>query len=94
MSRTVFSLVSLAVVTQFVKAANDTLTRVDLTSIDPTAVCNDGTPAIYMWKKSPTNSTRWTVFLAGGGSCYDEASCAERWKFDAPPLHHLMSSKN
>ena len=50
---------------------NDTLTRVELTTIDPTAVCNDGTPAIYGWKKSPTGSNKWLIFLAGGASCWD-----------------------
>jgi len=30
----------------------DILSSIDLTTIDPTAVCNDGSPAIYYWKKS------------------------------------------
>lgn len=43
------------------------------------AVCNDGTPAGYYFRPSadPTE-TRWIVTLAGGGGCYDAASCGER----------------
>lgn len=31
------------------------------------AVCNDGTAAIYYVHRSATNSTRWVVYLGGGG---------------------------
>ena len=38
-----------------IKAAEDLeiMTRVNLTSIDKTAVCNDGTPATYVFKAAP-----------------------------------------
>lgn len=58
------------------------MTWVPLDTIDPTAVCNDGSVAGYYWKKSddPEGSKRWLVFLSGGGECYDEETCAIRWE--------------
>ena len=55
------------------------LTKIKLTSVDPLAVCNDGSPAVYYWKKSsnPSNN-KWLVFLEGGGQCYDKKSCQKR----------------
>ena len=31
------------------------------------AVCNDGSPAGYYWRASPTQSNVWIIFLEGGG---------------------------
>lgn len=75
---------------------NHTMTVVKLDGVDPLAVCNDGSPAIYGFQKSPTGSNKWLVILAGGASCYDEKTCTERWNHIEPgdPLHHLMSTKN
>lgn len=70
----------------------ETLQKVELTSVDKTAVCNDGSPATYYWKKSTTGSNKWLVFLMGGGQCYDQQSCEERWNAD--PNHFMMSSKS
>jgi len=81
-------------VAQVIHATNDTMIKVSLADIDPTAVCNDGTPAAYYWKKSPTNSNRWLVFLMGGWMCWDKASCENRWKNDPRPNHMAMSSTN
>ena len=41
---------------------------------DPNAVCNDGTPGIYYWKKSPTGSNRWLLFLTGGEACVNKGT--------------------
>ena len=66
------------------------MAKVDLTSIDPLALCNDGSPAVYYWKqsKSPTNN-KWLVYLQSGAQCYDHKSCEERMR----ELPHLTSSK-
>ena len=47
--------------------SKDMLEKVDLSGVDPTAVCNDGTTATYYWKKSPSGSNKWLVYLMGGG---------------------------
>ena len=54
------------------------MVKEDLTKIDPNAVCNDGTPAIYFWKESPTNSTEWLLYFEGGEFCNDDTSCTSR----------------
>ena len=55
------------------------------TSKYPLAVCNDGTPAGFYYKKSPTSSPMWLVHLEGGGWCWDNDSCSKR-KRTAPQL--------
>ena len=44
------------------------------------SACLDGSPYGYYFRKatSTSGSTRWTVYMQGGGWCYDEASCADR----------------
>lgn len=71
------------------------MTWVPLNKIDPTAVCNDGSPAGYYWKKSddPEGSKRWLVLLSGGAACYDEETCTLRWESDEI-RNKLMTSKN
>ena len=66
------------------------LTKIDLTTIDPLALCNDGTPAVYYWQRSsnPYNA-KWLVYLEAGGHCYDRESCDQR--LARQPT--LMSSK-
>lgn len=56
------------------------------------AVCNDGSPgAFYHTPASdPSMKNTFLILLPGGGQCYDQVSCADRWK-DAGPT--LMSSK-
>ena len=44
------------------------------------ATCNDGTAAGYYLHMSPTNSTKWMIYLEGGGLCYDLESCTKRPK--------------
>lgn len=55
----------------------------------PAAVCNDGTPAIFMIRRNPA-TTRWVVWLEGGGNCFDGGSCRQRWNSTLGPS--LMSS--
>ena len=47
----------------------DELTRVSLKDVDTNAVCNDGSEAIYFWKKSQTDSNRWLIMLLGTEGC-------------------------
>lgn len=43
------------------------------------ARCNDGTPAGYEFRPSPTGSNEWVILFEGGGSCDDlTLSCAQR----------------
>ena len=62
------------------KRMRESFEKVMLTEMDPLAICNDGSPAVYYWKKSPTGSNRWFVELLGGSACWDEASCDARRK--------------
>ena len=40
--------------------------------------CLDGSPYGFYFVPSPTNSTKWTVSISGGGWCYNESLCLER----------------
>jgi len=40
--------------------------------------CLDGSPYGVYFRKSPTNSTKWTIYILGGGWCYNEALCSWR----------------
>ena len=44
----------------------------------PAAVCNDGSPAVFMIRHNPT-TTRWLVWLEGGGNCAEGTTCNQRW---------------
>jgi len=44
----------------------------------PLAVCNDGSPAAYYYRKGAEGSPRWLIFLQGGGWCFDRESCLGR----------------
>jgi hypothetical protein len=48
---------------------------------DPLAVCNDGTRGGYYFKEAIDSTMKniYVIFLPGGGQCYDEASCQDRW---------------
>ena len=54
-----------SLLTTSVQAANVNLTKVLITGpgIDETAVCNDGSPASYGWKRSPIGSNKWLVMM-------------------------------
>jgi hypothetical protein len=60
-------------------------------SVYPHAVCNDGTPATYAIRRN-TASTRWLVFLEGGGFCMDNTTCAQRYNAAPGGGGHNMSS--
>jgi hypothetical protein len=43
------------------------------------AVCNDGSPAIYYFRRGHGNGSRnWSIFLVGGGFCWSVDSCNQR----------------
>ena len=42
------------------------------------ALCNDGSPAVYYVDLQPT-SDEWVVVFPGGGACFDLQSCNDRW---------------
>ena len=53
------------------------LLREELTSdVQKSAVCNDGSNAIYFIER--TASSKWVIFLESGGACFDYYSCTER----------------
>uniref|UniRef100_A0A7S3D656 Pectin acetylesterase n=1 Tax=Palpitomonas bilix TaxID=652834 RepID=A0A7S3D656_9EUKA len=43
------------------------------------AVCNDGSPPAY-YVRLAEGSSDWLIYLEGGGGCYDEQSCLERYQ--------------
>ena len=51
------------------------LTDEPLTVYDAEATCNDGSGAVFYARKG-YNAALWLVWLGGGPSCYDAASCA------------------
>eukprot|EP00051_Salpingoeca_urceolata_P013217 m.165173 g.165173 ORF g.165173 m.165173 type:complete len:394 (-) comp17734_c0_seq2:345-1526(-) len=56
----------------------------------PNAVCNDGSSGgVYFKPAAPGGGHLWLLWLQGGGWCYDEKTCSDRWKTSK----HLMSSK-
>lgn len=52
------------------------------TAAYPSAVCNDGSPGVLFIRRNPA-TTRWLVWLEGGGKCVDGPSCQQRWS-DSP----------
>jgi hypothetical protein len=54
------------------------------------AVCNDGTPATYYFRRGEgTGSHRWVIHLQGGGFCNSVETCKER----SVNASQLMTSK-
>ena len=56
------------------------LTLLPQTEGDLSPACLDGTPYGVYFRPSPTGSRAWTVFLQGGGWCYDEHDVSKREK--------------
>jgi len=58
--------------------------RVPLTLLpqrgDESPACLDGSPYGLYFRPSATNSTKWTIYLQGGGWCYNEEQCLARSK--------------
>lgn len=67
--------------------------RMPLNALDALAVCNDGTEASYYFKDNG-NRKLWVVYLAGGGWCYDEESCAGRFNGTSYPHHDCSNSSS
>jgi hypothetical protein len=45
----------------------------------PRAVCNDGSPAVFLFRKGfGVARSRWVIYLSGGGQCYSQQSCIQR----------------
>jgi len=45
--------------------------KIDLTVVNPNAVCNDGSPAVYYFRPGyGSGSSVFTIYLEGGGVCY------------------------
>eukprot|EP01051_Picozoa_sp_SAG22_P006812 SAG22_NODE_460_length_10218_cov_5.663109_1_plen_267_part_00 len=67
-----------------------TMSLVHLGPIDPLAVCNDGSEAVYYFNKAtdPAKSHLWMMWLQGGDLCETESMCNQRME-DQP---WLMSS--
>eukprot|EP01065_Artemidia_motanka_P047358 TRINITY_DN740_c0_g1_i1.p1 TRINITY_DN740_c0_g1~~TRINITY_DN740_c0_g1_i1.p1 ORF type:complete len:389 (+),score=61.45 TRINITY_DN740_c0_g1_i1:57-1223(+) len=62
----------------------------------PDAVCTDGSPGGYYWKRATSSSSShlWLVYLQGGGWCYDAASCQHRCGTpQSPSTSALCSSR-
>ncbi|MEW5987591.1 MAG: pectin acetylesterase-family hydrolase, partial [Chloroflexota bacterium] len=44
------------------------------------AICNDGTPAVFYYRRGDGSGTnKWQIYLEGGGFCNDVASCNARY---------------
>lgn len=53
------------------------------TAAHPDALCNDGSPAVYVVRPGiAPGRDRWLVHLDGGGACFDLATCTQRWNSD------------
>lgn len=49
------------------------------TATYPQAICNDGSPAAYVFRPGTGAATaRWIISLEGGHDCYDDTSCSKR----------------
>ena len=75
--------------TNMIKAAHVEMERIDLNHMNPDAICNDGTPALYYWKESQIKTNDWLLYLEAGGECYSAATCLDRKATDC----HLTSSR-
>ena len=73
-------MISLFLATSFVAAVTATntvpLTMLD-SSIHPFARCMDGTSSGYYYEQSTStsNSSKWVIYLQGGGECDTESGC-------------------
>ncbi len=47
----------------------------------PKAACNDGSPAVFLFRKGfGVAASRWVIYIDGGGQCYNQKSCIGRQK--------------
>jgi len=54
------------------------MSKFDLATMNPRAVCNDGSNAIMYMKEHPTEKTKWHFHIDGGFFCFDEKTCMQR----------------
>jgi hypothetical protein len=48
-------------------------------SVYPFAICNDGSPAAYVYRQGAgAAQSRWVINLQAGAKCYDQQTCAVR----------------
>ena len=48
-------------------------------AVSPSAICNDGTPAVYFIRPGfGSAASRWNIQLEGGSVCIDQETCATR----------------
>jgi hypothetical protein len=48
-------------------------------SVTPHAACNDGSPAVFLYRHGyGAAASRWVIYLAEGGQCSSQAECAQR----------------
>ena len=73
-------------------ATNATLTLRSLETVDPLAVCNDGSAAGY-YIEHGTDPDLWLIYLGGGSWCWDEASCAARYSDGCPQSYSSTDEK-
>eukprot|EP01112_Ceratiomyxa_fruticulosa_P017961 TRINITY_DN5686_c0_g1_i1.p1 TRINITY_DN5686_c0_g1~~TRINITY_DN5686_c0_g1_i1.p1 ORF type:complete len:389 (-),score=55.64 TRINITY_DN5686_c0_g1_i1:105-1271(-) len=87
LARIVVGLLCLSVV--FVSGQTVNFQKIDLTTVNPNAVCNDNSPAVYYFRPGyGSGSSVFTIYLEGGGLCYDKDSCEYRWN----TTEHFMTS--
>ena len=61
---------------------------------DDSPACLDGTEYKFYFVKSETGSTKWTVYIDGGGWCYDEDMCYARTKTSKGTSSGLAATGN
>ncbi len=45
----------------------------------PKAACNDGSPAVFLFRKGfGVAASRWVIYIDGGGQCYSQQTCIQR----------------
>jgi hypothetical protein len=48
-------------------------------SVTPHAACNDGSPAVFLYRHGyGAAASRWVIYLAEGGQCSSQAECLQR----------------
>jgi hypothetical protein len=48
-------------------------------AVTPKAACNDGSPAVFLFRKGfGVAASRWVIYIDGGGQCYSQQTCIRR----------------
>ncbi len=48
-------------------------------AVTPKAACNDGSPAVFLFRKGfGVAASRWVIYIDGGGQCYSQQTCIQR----------------